>query len=43
MPSSRETLENRGRLRGNNPVIAVQDWFDGWQAARLLGLRAHDR
>ncbi|MCT0216074.1 hypothetical protein KQ298_07025 [Synechococcus sp. CS-1330] len=34
--ASRETLENRGRLRDNNPVIAGQDWVDGRQAAWLL-------
>jgi hypothetical protein len=22
-------------------VIATQNWIDGWQAARLLGLRAN--
>ena len=40
-PSFRETLENPARLRKNEPVIASQDWVDGRQAARLLGLRAH--
>lgn len=25
----KETLENRGRLRDNNPVIVGQDWVDG--------------
>ena len=32
----KETLENRGRLRDNNPVIAGQDWVDGRQAAFRL-------
>jgi len=37
----RETLENQGHSRDNVPVIAGQDWVDGRQTARLLGLRAH--
>jgi hypothetical protein len=37
----RETLENPARLRENGAVITGQDWVDGRQAARLLGLRAH--
>ena len=36
----REALENRSDSRDNDPVNAGQDWSDGWQAARLLGLRA---
>jgi len=36
-----EFLEYPGYPRINGPVIAGQDWSDGWQAAvRLLGLRA---
>jgi hypothetical protein len=26
----KETLENPARLRENEPVIAGQDWVDGW-------------
>jgi hypothetical protein len=36
----RETLEDPASLRENEPVIAGQGWVDGWQATRLLGLRA---
>jgi hypothetical protein len=39
--TTKETLENPARLRENGAVITGQDWVDGWQAARLLGLRAH--
>jgi hypothetical protein len=38
---AKETLENPANLRENWTVIAGQDWVDGWQAARLHGLRAH--
>ena len=34
----RETLENPARLRENEPVIAGQDWINGWKAARFHGL-----
>jgi hypothetical protein len=30
MVTARETLENPARLRENEPVIAGQDWVDGW-------------
>ena len=40
-PAPRETLENPGHSRDNGPVIAGQDWVDGRQTTRLLGLRAH--
>jgi hypothetical protein len=40
---ARETLENPGHLRDNGVVVAGQDWGDGRQAARFLGLRAHHR
>jgi hypothetical protein len=36
----RETLGNPANSRDNGPVIAGQDWVDGRQAARPLGLRA---
>ena len=36
--SSKETLGNPVDPRDNGAVIAGQDWVDGWQAARLLGL-----
>ena len=35
-----EVLGGPGDLRGSAPVIAGQDWVDGRQAARFLGLRA---
>jgi hypothetical protein len=38
---ARETLENQRHSRDNGPVIAGQDWVDGRQTARLLGLRDH--
>ena len=37
----KETLENQRHSRDNGPVIAGQDWVDGRQTARLLGLRDH--
>jgi hypothetical protein len=40
---AKETLENPGHLRDNGVVVAGQDWGDGRQAARFLGLRAHHR
>jgi hypothetical protein len=36
----RETLEDPASLRENEPINAGQGWVDGWQATRLLGLRA---
>ena len=42
-PATRETLGNPGDPRDNGLVITGQDWIDGRQAARLLGLRAHHR
>jgi hypothetical protein len=30
MFEAKETLENPARLRENEPVIAGQDWVDGW-------------
>jgi hypothetical protein len=39
----KETQENPAHLHENEPVIACQEWVDGRQAARLLGLRAHHR
>jgi hypothetical protein len=36
----RETLGNPARLRENESVMAGQNWFDWWQAARLFRLRA---
>ena len=39
----RGTLENPGLLRDNGSVIAGQDWGNGRQTARHLGLRAHHR
>jgi hypothetical protein len=35
-----EALEDPSDPRDNGAVITSQDWIDGWQAARLLGLRA---
>ena len=35
---ARETLENPARLRENEPVIAGQDWINGWKIARFHGL-----
>jgi magnesium-transporting ATPase (P-type) len=37
---AKEALENPSDPRDNGAVITGQDWIDGWQAARLLGLRA---
>ena len=37
---TKETLGNPGDPRDNGPVMAGRDRVDGWQAARLLGLRA---
>ena len=36
----KETLGNPSDPRDNSSVITGQDWIDGRQAARLLGLRA---
>ena len=38
--ASKAILKNPVDLRENEPVIAGQDWGDGGQVARLLGLRA---
>jgi len=40
LPYSRETLENPGHPRENDPVIAGADWVHGQQAARIWRLRA---
>ena len=42
--SLRENLNDQRLSRGDSvPYIAYQDWVDGRQTARLLGLRDHDR
>jgi len=38
--NAKEALESPSDPRDNGAVITGQDWIDGWQAARLLGLRA---
>jgi hypothetical protein len=39
--AAKEALENPAQLRNDEVVISGQNWVDGRQAARLLGLRTH--